>query len=187
MGRCVGLSSSWLNVTPGTFYPVEWPVPQVWTGRGRWRDGPMHTFVDDWRQEAFWRRPQEGAMVAIAAGDCTAPDFTVYTNDPEPWRRFQAWRSAMVAGYWSSWGVRVMPVVSFASGCHEYVRPGSTWAIRGPARSDAGEWLRQVSAFVELARVGRLVVFGRYLVELEQVPCVLVNRPLNVRSSAQAA
>lgn len=181
MGRRVGLSSVWCGVQPELSYPVSWPVPEVWTGRGRWRSGPMHTFVDDYRQEFFWRRPEEGLIVAVLARVCTAPDFTVYTNDPQPWREYQAWRSAVVGAYW--WrcgGVRVLPVVSFGSGVEYYCAKGSTWAVRGPARgTDERAWLCDLAAFLGRAEAGRLVVFGRTVPGVDDVGIEVVHRLLS--------
>lgn len=188
MGRCVGLSGALVNVNPGGFYPVDWPVPETFTGRGRWRSGALHTFVDDYRQEFCWRNPEQGLLVAIAAGVCTAPDFTIWLDDPVEWRRFQAWRSALVAGYWSAWGVHVLPVISFGSGCEDYVSSGSTWAVRGPGRrSDQRAWWRQLVGFVERVDVGRLVVFGKEVPECQELGVPVLNRRLVQRSVLRAA
>ena len=132
-------------------------VPELWTPRGRWKSGAMHTFCDDYRQEFFFRRPEEGLLVALAAGVVTAPDFTAYTNDPLPWRVYQAWRSALVASYWQQNGVTVYPVVSFDTGCEQWVQPGSVWAIRG-GRGD--QWTKHVNAWTKKAKPKALIVFG---------------------------
>lgn len=160
--RRVGFPAEFLGVEPGVFFPVGDPVPSVWQGRGRWNGGgALHTFVDDWRQEFFWRRPQEGRLVASLARIVTAPDFTVWNDDPQTIREYQAWRSAVVGAYWRQVGVKVLPVISFNSGAERYVRPHSTWAIRGPRPAAAGVWLDNLRRFVDAAQVGRLVLFGR--------------------------
>lgn len=162
MARRVGLPAVLADVEPRLFYPVAWDVPDRFTGRGRWSGGPLHTFVDDFRQEFFWRRPQEGLLVALSAGVCTAPDFTVWVDDPQEWAQHQAWRSAVVGAYWATCGVRVLPVVSFGSGVQRYVGYGSTWAVRGPSRrGDDGPWLARLQLFLDASGCGRLVVFGR--------------------------
>lgn len=74
---------------------TSFEVPETFAPRGRWKSGPMHTFVDDYRQEFFWRRPSDGLFVALAARIVTAPDFTIYTDDPPEWRQYQAWRSCL--------------------------------------------------------------------------------------------
>jgi len=180
--RRIGLPSEFVGVTPGAFYPVARPVPDGFQGRGRWAAGPMHTFVDDWRQELFWRRPREGLMIALAAGTVTAPDFTSWVDDPPQWREHQAWRSAVVGAYWAAHGVDVLPVVSFESAAHQYVGPGSTWAVRSPGRgTDARSWVDRLAEFVQLAGVGRLVLFGHQSAARLIVWGQLVGVPVEVR------
>lgn len=177
--RRVGLPDAFRGVIPGAYYPSSWGVPEVFTARGRWVSGPLHTFTDDWRQETFWRRPQEGLLVACCAGVVTAPDFTVYEDDPVEWRRYQAWRSAVVAGYWSAAGLDVLPVVSFGGGAERYVLPGSTWAVRGPGRgADEGRWLDSLWEFVGRSVMGRLVLFGRCPPGVDDLGVEVVRRRL---------
>lgn len=185
MPRRVGLPAALADVEPLFSYPVAWEVPECFTGRGRWSAGPLHTFVDDFRQEFFWRRPEEGLIVALSAGVCTAPDFTVWVDDPPEWAQYQGWRSAVVASYWSTYGVRVLPVVSFGSGVGRYVGPGSTWAVRGPSRArDDASWLWRLERVCRLDRVGRLVVFGRLPEELYSWDVPVLGRRLVERGRA---
>lgn len=178
-GRRVGLPAELVTVTPGSFFAPDWPIPDRFTARGRWQSGPMHFFTDDYRQEFCFRHPVEGLLVSLAAGVCTAPDFTCWTDDPLPWRLYQGWRSALIAGYWQAAGVRVLPVVSFGSGVEQYVRPGSTWSVRGPARgSDEAAWFVELSAFLARAAAARLVVFGRWVPQFEALPLEVVSRRL---------
>ena len=128
MTRRIGLPPAFkTSESPLLFRDPSLPVPDVFAPRGRWSNGPMHTFTDDYRQEFFWRRPQEGLLVALSAGTVTAPDFTVWTDDPAPWAQYQAWRSAVVAQLWQDNGVDVLPVVSFKSNAHQWAKRGSAW------------------------------------------------------------
>lgn len=133
-------------------------------------------FVDDYRQEFVWRRPVEGLLVAVAAGVVTAPDYTVWTNDPPEWAAWQVWRSAVVAGYWGAHGVEVIPVLTFGGSPGRYVAPGSTWAIRAPAVGDETAWRERLVAVLDEVGAGRLLVFGRRL-ELD-LPIPVVWRRL---------
>jgi len=142
------------------YFSSELAIPEDFSPRGRWKRGPLHTFCDDYRQEFFWRRPEEGLIVALSAGIVTAPDFTIYNDDPPEWRLYQAWRSAVVALFWQSYGVRVLPVVSFASGISRYVLPGSVWAIRGPS-ADSVDFRSRLTCFIGEAKPSCLVVFGK--------------------------
>lgn len=163
------------------YFPPEALIPEIFSPRGRWKEGAMHTFCDDYRQEFFWRRPEEGLLVALSAGVVTAPDYTVYLDDPAEWRTYQAWRSAMVAAYWQSQGVQVIPVVSFGTGIARYVLPGSVWAIRGPARPNNG-FDDCLSDFIRQAKPSCLIVFGKPIIECG-VP-VIERRLVSSMSSA---
>lgn len=177
--RRVGFPDAFRGIEPIMFYPVSDPVPAIFLGRGRWKGGgALHTYVDDYRQEFFWRRPEEGRLVAQLARVVTAPDFTVWDDDPETMRRYQAWRSALVGAYWRQGGVKVLPVISFRSGIADYVNPGSTWSIRGPSARSEAFWIRSLGEFLENATVGRLVVFGRAIDWLDTLGLPVERRRL---------
>jgi hypothetical protein len=177
--RRVGFPVDFLSVGSPLVYfdPVGLvEMPQKWLPRGRWQGGAMHTFCDDYRQEFFWRRPGEGVLVAIAAGYVTAPDYTVYSDDPEEWALYQCWRSALVAAYWQKFGVKVLPVVAFKGKPYRFVPKGSVWAVRGPGRgSDVGVWRSEIEIFCRCALPHSLVVFGNKVAGL---PVPVIARPL---------
>lgn len=164
------------------FFSPEWDIPLEWSARGRWKTGPLHTFTDDYRQEFFWRHPQQGLMVALSAGICTAPDYTIWTSDPFEWCLYQSWRSATIAAYWQRNGVRVIPVVSFDGGVHVYAKRGSVWAVRGSAD---GAFCSRLEAFIDAAGVSKLVVFGVPLFTSD-VGCEVVRVPLHSRKGRAA-
>lgn len=183
--RRVGLPPEFLRVVPGAFASASLVLPSDWLPRGRWRIGfGLHSFTDDYRQEFAWRRPVEGAMVALAAEAVTAPDFSVYDDDPDEWARYQVWRSAVVAGYWASLGVQVLPVVAFRGQPWRYVPAGSVWAVRGPGRvADRADWISRLLDFASHAKPSRVVVFGRAV----EVPGLDVQRVALVSSKWAAA
>lgn len=180
VARRVGMPPELVGVRPIEVYAdPRLLLPKVWLPRGRWKSGPMHTFVDDYRQEFFWRRPMEGLLVALAAGVCTAPDFSVFADDPPQWAAYQVWRSAVLAQFWQSAGVRVYPVVSLRGNSYQYVRRGSAWAIRGPERATDPDWYStELEVWARRARPGLLVVFGRSLPDNVNLPCAVERRAL---------
>lgn len=161
MARRVGLPGAFVGVQPSLWCDPAVDVPAVWHGRGRWRGGALHNFVDDYRQECFWRRPYEGLLVVSSADMVTGPDFTVWRNDPVEWRLYQGWRSAVVSGFWRSFGVDTVPVVAFGAGLERYSLAGGLWCVRGPARGTEAQWLDDLSVFSRAVSMARLVVFGR--------------------------
>lgn len=143
------------------FYSPELPIPDYFMPRGRWFSGPLHTFVDDYRQEFFWRRPAEGLIVALSAGVCTAPDFTVFTDDAQEWAAYQFFRSLIVAQFWQFHGVQVMPVVQFHSAKSDRYLPGSVWATRGPRSFFDYDFEDRLKRFCDLREPSAVVVFGK--------------------------
>lgn len=192
MARRVGFSSVIGSVhAEELFFDPKRDIPEHWLPRGRWQSGraaALHTFCDDYRQEFFWRRPEEGLLVALAAGTCTAPDFTVWTDDPAQWAQFQVWRSASVAAFWQRHGVDVLPVVSFGGRVEQWVQAGSAWAVRGPSGGpeEVERWWEQLAQWEAFAFPGLLVVFGR-MVPAGVVSCPVVHRALFSRSYEQRA
>lgn len=179
MARRVALPSVFRGLVPVLFRSPELEIPVVYSARGRWRSGPMHTFSDDYRQEFFFRRPEEGLIVATSARNVVAPDFTVWTDDPQEWADYQVWRSAVVAAYWHAHGVDVLPVVAFAGRPSRFVLPGSAWAIRGPTVPD-DDFMRAITDWARDCSPSLLVVFGRSIPHFG-VP--MVNRRLAVKAS----
>lgn len=183
MTRRVGLPTPFVDLRPKLFRDPALPVPESYTARGRWKRGPMHTFCDDYRQEFFWRRPEEGLLVASVAGFMTAPDFTVWLDDPVEWARYQVWRSAVVAAYWALHGVDVLPVVALAGHPYRFVEAGSAWAIRGPATEDRA-FIRALESWATRCSPGLLVVFGR---PIQSIGVPMVNRRLFSSTGKTAA
>lgn len=156
---------------------IGFDVPEHFTPRGRWKNGPLHTFVDDYRQEFFWRRPEEGLLIALAAETITAPDFSVFEQDPQPFKDYQAWRSVLIATYWQQHGVQVLPVVSFGTPLERWVRPGSTWAVRGPAKANHDLFIQRLQEWSERVFPARLVVFGNPVPQ-GSIAAEILSRPL---------
>jgi hypothetical protein len=167
MGRRVGFPVDFLGVEPSLFFDPGIAIPEFWMPRGRWKSGPMHLFCDDYRQDFFWRRPMEGVVVALNAicpdgsAMITAPDFSVFSDDPAEWALYQCWRSALVGTFISSFGVNVIPVVAFRGFPERFVRKGSVWAVRGPSRYEKVDfWLHEMGQFESRASPSLIVVFG---------------------------
>lgn len=110
-----------------------------------YRSSHFHTFVDDWRMEAIWRDPDLKSDKVFGLV-CTAPDFSVFIDDPAPQAVYQFWRSRIVAARWELAGAFVIPVVQFGCDASRFdstrgVKRHSVLAVRGPARGDdLGAW-----------------------------------------------
>jgi hypothetical protein len=148
---------------------VEFPPDVFWLPWGRCAGllGPgrgVHLFVDDYRFQVSWRRPERALSRVRCYGAMVGPDFSVPWDSPLVFARWQAWRSAVVAEYWRrEAGIPVLPVVMFwRSGGACAARPGSWVAVRGP-QHQSGEALFQFGwdRTALGSGVGGVVVFGR--------------------------
>jgi hypothetical protein len=107
-------------------------------------------------------------------------------DDPDEWASYQCWRSLLVASFWHTFGVSVIPVVAFRGEPERFVPPGSVWAIRGPGRgTDPELWRQELLAFEFRARPSRIVVFGNQ-VEVPGLTASLVGRALFSNKKGEA-
>lgn len=125
--------------------------------------GPFHTFVDDWRQETFWRNWPESVVHAVDAGICTAPDFSIYLDDPLPLVIYQSWRSRVINRLWLDHGVIAIPVLQWGGQVAtslQGIRKGSVVAVRGPRREIADEWYGSACLLEDAIEPGLVMQFG---------------------------
>ncbi len=176
-----------------------WPAPafirpdplQQWDSLlwARWGSGApagvaLHCFVEDWRFETAWRRPELTVSPALLAGIVVAPDFSISWSDPEPWAAHQVWRSRSVGHFWAAHGAVVVPVLQWGGpqtwpACARGIRPGSVVAVRGPSvacgRSPTGgavqtegphleglhdRWLQGANYLQRVLNPGSVIQFG---------------------------
>ncbi len=182
--RWKGLDQDWPNV--GVFLkelPSNIPDFQRYAAGSEYIH--FHTFVDDWRQESIWRDPilKRDRVSGVV---CTAPDFSVFWNDPLPFVTWQVWRSRLVSWAWFQAGAMVIPVVQFGgessfSECVRGIRKGSVLAVRGPSRKDdIGRWRLGCSYWSEVVQPELVIQFGRD--KGADVWSNVITRPLHILS-----
>lgn len=179
MVRRVGFPRAFLEAFPPFRQPVglfETVSEYVWRPRGRAVPGDaLHWFVDDYRQEFAWRRPEEGLAVSAFAPVCTGPDYTVWLDDPLNWRVYQVWRSRLVCEFWSSRGLSVLPVLPLV--VPDGLPTGLIRSIRGPSKRESG-WVSLVGSAVRRTGAAGLVVFGNAVPDGTDLGCPVVRLPL---------
>ncbi len=147
-----------------------------------------HCFVDDWRLEHLWRRHGQGLAKAIFTGIITAPDFTLETYYPHEIATYQVYRSNLLAYYWISHGVTVVPVlqwgdVSTFDLSPKYIGLHSVVAVRGPGKGkdEQRRWIAGAEYMHATLQPALVLHFGR------KVPGVWENAlfiPLHSRRNA---
>ena len=73
-----------------------------------------HFFIDDYRFERVWERPENYLDVLRRYSGVIAPDFSTYTDMPVPMQMWNAYRSRALAHYWQREGIDVIPTIMFS-------------------------------------------------------------------------
>lgn len=142
-----------------------------------------HTFVDDWRLEHLWRRPELGLLKLLQNNVVTAPDFTIETNFPQPLLAYQVWRSASLARYWTNAGLKVVPVLQWGDPelyrfCTQGILPGSVVAVRGPQKGTEIDWIQGALFMQQYLNPSLVLHFGR---KIEGVFPNVIFKPLRAK------
>jgi hypothetical protein len=78
-------------------------------------DAAVHFFLDDYRFETVWTKPERGLTRIGAVGAALTPDFSLWRDMPTVMQLWQVYRSRW-CGAWLSWhGIRVVPTLSWST------------------------------------------------------------------------
>ena len=73
-----------------------------------------HFFIDDYRFERVWERPENYIDILRRYSGVIAPDFSTYTDMPVPMQMWNVYRSRALAHYWQAEGIDVIPNITFS-------------------------------------------------------------------------
>jgi len=77
-------------------------------------EGAVHFFLDDYRFETVWSRPQKTLQYLRHFNTLLTPDFSLYADYPLASQLWNVYRSRWCGAYWASSGFSVIPTVSWA-------------------------------------------------------------------------
>jgi len=83
------------------------------TARGRAVDG-VHFFTEDYRFERVWNAPSRYRRRLARASVVCGPDFSVYRDWPRAANLWNVYRSRWLCALWESWGLAVVPTLTWA-------------------------------------------------------------------------
>lgn len=94
----------------------------------------VHFFLDDYQFERFWRQPERylGALAKFPL--VIGPDFSLYTDFPQPLQRWNHYRNQLLTAWLQHRGVCAIPAASWAGPasfgwCFDGLSPGGAVAI----------------------------------------------------------
>jgi hypothetical protein len=75
----------------------------------------VHFFLDDYRYETVWSRPQRALEHLSKYRILLAPDFSLYADWPLAMQQWNVYRSRWCGRYWQELGFQVIPTVSWST------------------------------------------------------------------------
>lgn len=73
------------------------------------KDGYAHFFLDDYRFERLWNKPESYINALSAYEGVIGPDFSIYTDMPRPMQMWNKYRAMALTNYWQRMGLSVVP------------------------------------------------------------------------------
>ena len=83
-------------------------------GSWRHRDEFCHFFIDDYRFERIWDRPENYLEVLRRYAGVIMPDFSTYTDMPVPMQMWNVYRARALSHWWQQEGIDVIPNLMFS-------------------------------------------------------------------------
>lgn len=141
------------------------------------RNGIAHFFLDDYRFERCWKNPDSQIHELKKYDGVLSPDFSMYTNYPQAFQIWQVYRNRWCAVYWQSFGIKVIPSVSWSTEeSYDYaflgIEKGSVVAVStvGILNDDNAKILF-MNGFKEMLKrlePKEILIYGNRLTELEE-------------------
>jgi len=78
-------------------------------------DGAVHFFLDDYRFETVWSRPNKALEALDPYRTLLSPDFSLYRNWPRMLQLWNVYRSRWCGRFWQEQAFTVIPTVSWST------------------------------------------------------------------------
>jgi len=98
------------NLIPDELAAWHHPAARKRSENGR---GCLHFFLDDYRFERVWYKPEAVLPRLSAVGAALTPDFSIWRDMPTATQLWQVYRSRWCGAFWQSHGIRVIPTATW--------------------------------------------------------------------------
>lgn len=120
-------------------------------------DAAVHFFLDDYRFETVWTKPERGLSRIQSVGGALTPDFSLWRDMPLAMQLWQVYRSRWCGAWLADHGVRVIPTVSWSTqDSYPFaflgVEPGSVVAVSSVGVRDQLARELFAAGYAEMAR-----------------------------------
>lgn len=138
------------------------------------RGKTVHFFLDDYKFEPLWNKPNKTLPPIMNIGSALSPDFSLYLDYPKALQIFNVYRSRWLGRFWQEQGIDVIPTVSWADEstfdfCFAGVPKYSTVAVStiGVRSNQAREvFSKGFEAMCIRLEPKDLVIYGEYIPEI---------------------
>jgi len=94
----------------------------------------VHFFLDDYRFETVWNRPERSLSRITSVGAALTPDFSLWRDMPLAMQLWQVYRARWCGAWLVKHGIRVIPTVGWSTPeswpfCFAGIEPGSVVAL----------------------------------------------------------
>lgn len=129
----------------------------------------VHCFVDDYRMERLWTKPELYAEKLARYSLLITPDYSLYTDMSHAMQLYNVYRSRFLGAYWQALGLPVVPQITWADEtnyewCFDGTPPHATVAISTVGLMYSQEWrefwARGVRAALERLEPERVLLYG---------------------------
>ena len=129
----------------------------------------IHCFVDDYKLERLWNKPQDYIEVLKQYQCALTPDFSLYMDMPMPMKIWNIYRSRQIGQYWQKQGIKVIPTISWAEEdtfkfCFKGIPKGSIVAVStiGVKRNKDAMiiWKNGMDAMIQEIEPSTILVYG---------------------------
>ena len=160
---------------PGPLEPVEVEPPIAVIPFNSRLQGIRHFFIDDYRFERVWARPEYYVQKLQSNLAILQPDFSLYSDWPDQVNRWNAYRKWWLASFWSLHNVQVVPVPgwvdesSFKWCFDNYAKGGVVATCTMGCQSSAKEFNLGFYAMIDHLEPDQVWCFGKNMVNYKSI------------------
>jgi hypothetical protein len=144
--------------------------PETWVNCWQWHARPtpgdgVQFYVDDYRFEKWWSRPEANARRLEGAGAVLTPDFSVWLDDLRPVQLWNVYRARWLGAYWQSLGLPAIPSLTWGD--------VDSWAFTFAGLEPGGVYAVATSR-LDRSALERRLFLGGYAEAVERLEPALV-------------
>jgi hypothetical protein len=142
-------------------------------------DKTVHFFLDDYKFDEVWKMPEHELARLSEYAQVFSPDFSVYSDMPEPIQIYNTFRNRWCASYWQFNKLLVIPTVSWGGVntfdfCFDGIEVGSVVAVSTLGiYNDQDEFMAGFARMCEVIDPYRVINYGSVINGMDKLATVI--------------